>query len=73
MSTTAVYAQADPEIFTILPDFSNHQSGSYRLEPEFRKVIPVSYQPEPKFQLSTGILVLNTDPVIPYPYCRMLI
>ena len=45
--------------------FSNHQSGSYRPEPEFVKTIPVSYQPEPEFRLSAGIPVLNPVPVVP--------
>ena len=47
---------------------SNHQSGSYRPEPEFLKAIPVSYQPEPEFRRRAGILVLNPVPVVPYPY-----
>ena len=53
MSTTAVYAHAYQEIFTIL------------IQPEFGKVILVSYQPEPEFQLSTGVPVLDLVSVVP--------
>ena len=34
-------------------------------KPEFLKAIPVSYQLEPEFRLSTGIPVLNPVPVVP--------